>query len=384
MTTTKHKLRVGVIFGGRSSEHDISQKSAISILRSLNREKYEVTPIKITRTGQWVVGVSPNRSSSQQFKINDVDEEGFISLLDREPAYFHSLSFVPTDKSILISQDFDVIFPVLHGTYGEDGSIQGLFEVANVPYVGCGILGSALGMDKEKMKMIFRAQGLDTVNSRTYRRHCWENAPHSMMREIEQSLGYPCFVKPTNGGSSIGVSKVYNRHQLEQALQLAARYDQKIIVEQAINCRELSCSVLGNHDPVAYAIGETLVESDFYDYSAKYLDNTSQLIVPADIPKSLADQICQQAIKIFLTLDLCGLARVDFFLEKNTQRLFVNEVNTLPSLTPQCMYSRLCAAKGLSYSHLLDQLITLALERYADRQRNYTEICMPTLVGIPA
>ncbi len=367
MLTTEKKLRVGIIFGGRSCEHDVSLASAISVMAHLDTEKYEMVPIGISRSGQWLPGMPPKTLLARE---QEQEQEVIGEKLPAVPDHAHPVTAIADGSLLSMEETLDVVFPILHGANGEDGTVQGLLDLANVPYVGCGVLGSALGMDKEKMKLIFRAIGLSTVDALTFRRHCWEHAAEATLNNIEECLGYPCFVKPANGGSSIGVSKVYQRDGLERAIQLASEYDSKIIVEQAIACRELACSVLGNNDPTASVVGEVIVNQEFYDYHAKYFDTSSRTVVPADIPKPLADEIRHQAIQAFTALDLSGLARVDFFLEKETERLFINEVNTLPSFTQQCMYSRLCGASGLTYPLLLDHLIGLAIERHADRQRN--------------
>jgi D-alanine-D-alanine ligase len=266
----------------------------------------------------------------------------------------------------------DVIIPVLHGTYGEDGTLQGLLEMANVPYVGCGVLGSALGMDKEKMKMVFQAVGLPGVDYLVYRRNQWERAPETIMDAIEQRLGYPCFVKPVNLGSSVGINKAHERLELEHAINIAAEYDRKIIIERGINCRELECAVLGNDEPIASIVGEVISSGEFYDYNAKYIDNKSQTIIPADIPQATAEEVRRQAVTAFLALDLSGLARVDFFLDKESGQVYINEVNTMPGFTQISMYPKLWEASGLSYTELLDRLIELAIERHEDKQRNRT------------
>lgn len=368
MTATTRKLRVGIIFGGRSSEYEVSLTSAMSVIRYLDKEKYEVIPIGITREGKWMVGVTPaqllqaekeaSRSPGPTSVENPAIEPGPVSVVNASP--------------LLLGEKLDVIFPVLHGTYGEDGTVQGLLEMADVPYIGCGVLGAALGMDKEKMKLLFRAIGLPTVETFVCRRSEWRRSPEPLMDTITRTIGYPCFVKPANGGSSIGVSKVYTRAELAQALQLAARYDAKLVVEQAINCRELSCAVIGNDDPITSVVGEVIVAQDFYNYHAKYLDGTSYTVVPANIPRSISDEIRFQAVQAFRALDLSGLARVDFFLDVETEQVFINEVNTLPSFTRQCLYPKLCETIGLSYPLMLEHLIDLALERHADRHNNYT------------
>lgn len=370
MISTGKKLRVGVIFGGRSCEHEVSLASAIAVMAHLDTEKYEVVPIGITRAGQWIHGVSPltmlTEEQRQQALVEEEKPAGAVKVIPQEYQRTRSSESIqfPTEEKL------DVIFPILHGTYGEDGALQGLLDMLNIPYVGSGVLGSALGMDKEKMKLIFRAVGLSTVDTLTFRRSRWERSPALIIANIEQEIGYPCFVKPANGGSSIGITKVYHRDTLDQAILLAATYDSKIVVERAIKCRELACAVLGNDDPVASIVGEVIVSADFYDYRAKYLDGTSRTVVPAALPGSLTEEVRRQAIVAFLALDLCGLARVDFFLEEEKQQLFINEVNTLPSFTQQCMYPRLCEVSGLSYPLLLEHLINLAIERNTDRQRN--------------
>jgi D-alanine-D-alanine ligase len=268
----------------------------------------------------------------------------------------------------------DVIFPVLHGTYGEDGALQGLLEMANVPYVGCGVLGSALGMDKEKMKMIFSSVGLPTVEYLVCRRHEWERSPEVITNAVEESFGYPCFVKPVNLGSSVGVGKAHDRHELEHAINVAAEYDHKIIIERGLDCREAECAVLGNEQPIVSVVGEVISSNEFYDYRAKYIDGKSQTVIPADIAQEITAEVRQQAVQAFLALDLNGLARVDFFIEKGTNKVYINEVNTLPGFTEISMYPKLWEASGLPYPELLDRLIELAIERHADRQRNRTSL----------
>ncbi|HEV2661145.1 MAG TPA: D-alanine--D-alanine ligase family protein, partial [Ktedonobacteraceae bacterium] len=258
--------------------------------------------------------------------------------------------------------------------YGEDGALQGLLEMADVPYVGCGVLGAALGMDKEKMKMIFQNIGLPIIDYLVYRRNVWERTPASILDAVEQRLGYPVFVKPANLGSSVGINKAHNRNELVHAIQVAAEYDRKIVIERGINCRELECAVLGNDEPIVSVIGEIIASNEFYDYKAKYIDNKSQSIIPAQLPQATAEEIRRQAVQAFLALDLSGLSRVDFFLEKETNQVYINEVNTLPGFTEISMYPKLWAASGLPYPELLTRLIELAIERHADRQRNRTSL----------
>src|SRR2546423_2470458 len=370
---TKKKLRIGLVFGGRSGEHEVSLASATSVMANLDSDKYEVVPIGITKQGSWLLGTEPARmlATEQGAQPTTGPETTTSVTLTGDPSVRR---LIPLQSGEQLSDNgaVDVIFPVMHGTSGEDGALQGLLEMANVPYVGCGVLGSALGMDKEKMKMVFSSVGLPIVDYLVYRRNAWERSPETIMGAIEQHLGYPCFVKPVNLGSSVGVNKAHNRGELEHAIDVAAEYDRKIIIERGINCRELECAVLGNDEPLASVVGEVIASNEFYDYNAKYIDNKSQVIIPAAIPQTTAEEVRRQAIKAFLALDLSGLARVDFFLEKETGRVYINEVNTLPSFTAISMYPKLWEASGLPYPQLLDRLIELAVERHQDKQRNRT------------
>ena len=371
---TEKKLRIGLVFGGRSGEHDVSLASARSVMTNLDTNKYEVVPIGITRTGTWLLGTEPARLQAANENVSQEGAEGATTTavtLTGDPS-LRRLIPLQGNEPLQDNGALDVIFPVLHGTYGEDGTLQGLLEMANVPYVGCGVLGAALGMDKEKMKMIFKTLNLPGVDYLVYRRNEWERSPETILDAIERELGYPTFVKPVNLGSSVGINKAHNRVELAHAIQVAAEYDRKIIIEHGINCRELECAVLGNDEPLASVVGEIQASNEFYDYNAKYLDNKSQCIIPAAIPQTTAEEIRRQAVQAFLALDLSGLARVDFFLEKETGQVYINEVNTLPGFTEISMYPKLWEASGLPYAELLDRLIELALERHADRQRNRT------------
>jgi len=369
----KKKRRIGLVFGGRSGEHEVSLASATSVMANVDSDKYEVVPIGITKEGAWLLGIEPARLIAAEQSVSEgggVEETTAVTLTS-DPRLRR---LIPLEGSQPLEENgaLDIIFPVLHGTYGEDGTLQGLLEMANVPYVGCGVLGAALGMDKEKMKMVFQSVGLPSVDYLVYRRNEWERLPERIMDAIEQRLGYPCFVKPVNLGSSVGISKAHERGELEDAIHVAAQYDRKVIIERGINCRELECSVLGNDEPIASVVGEVIASNEFYDYNAKYLDNKSQVIIPADISQASAEEVRRQAITAFLALDLSGLARVDFFLEKEIGRIYINEVNTMPGFTQISMYPKLWEASGLSYAQLLDRLIELAIERHEDKQRNRT------------
>jgi D-alanine-D-alanine ligase len=346
-------------------------------MENLDPEKYEVIPIGITREGSWLLGAAPPAlqaaGAGAQAAISEGAPATTAVTLTGDPGVKR---LIPIQGSERLQDNgaLDVIFPVLHGTYGEDGSLQGLLEMANVPYVGCGVLGSALGMDKEKMKMLFQSVGLPIVDYLVYRRHLWERSPETVIAEIEQRLGYPCFVKPVNLGSSVGVNKAHQREELEHALRVAAEYDRKIIIERGLNCRELECAVLGNDEPIVSVVGEVIASNEFYDYNAKYIDNQSEIIIPAPIPQSTAEEVRNYALRAFAALDLSGLARIDFFLEKGTGKVYINEVNTMPGFTQISMYPKLWEASGIPYTELLDRLIELAIERHNDQQRNRTSL----------
>ncbi len=365
------KLRVGVIFGGRSGEHEVSLVSAQGIMSAMDREKYEIIPIGITKDGRWITQGDPMKllQSGGQCVAGEI----------AEPASSETQALVPAGRRDLIPgtceagfPQVDVIFPVLHGPYGEDGTVQGLLELANIPYVGAGVLGSALGMDKIAMKAIFRDYGLPVVEYLPLRRRDWERDPEAMMALVEETIGYPCFIKPANLGSSVGISKVHQRSELAPALNLAARYDRRMLAEQAVNAREIEVSVLGNDDPIASVPGEIVPCREFYDYIAKYIDDRSELIIPADLPPELTKRIQELAIAAFQAVDCAGMARVDFLLDKDTGELYIGELNTIPGFTPISMYPKLWEASGISYSELIDRLIELALERYADKSRSET------------
>ncbi|GAC1447182.1 MAG: D-alanine--D-alanine ligase [Ktedonobacteraceae bacterium] len=380
---SQKKLRVGLVFGGRSGEHEVSLASARAVMEQLDPATYDVVPIGITRAGTWLLGTSPDRllASGQSMALEGQEDAGGATNI-QQPTSVTFTSDPTVGRLIPLQSDvplgdrgaIDVIFPVLHGTYGEDGTLQGMLEMANIPYVGCGVLGSALGMDKEKMKMVFASAGLPNVNYIVFRRSNWERDPRTVLDKIEQQIGYPNFVKPVNLGSSVGVNKAHNREELSHALNVAAEYDHKIIIEQGIDCRECECAVLGNDEPIASVVGEVVASNEFYDYNAKYIDNKSRVIIPAELPSQMAQEIRRYAVEAFLALDLSGLARVDFFIEKETGKVYINEVNTLPGFTQISMYPKLWKASGVPYAELLDRLIALGLERHADRQRNRTSL----------
>jgi D-alanine-D-alanine ligase len=369
------KLRVGVIFGGRSGEHEVSLRSAASVLAALDREKYDPVLIGISKAGQWLVGGDPLQMLSEAAQSDRPE------LAEAAPADGSPTALVTQNGGLIPMVHYagarlpqmDVIFPVLHGPYGEDGTIQGLLEMANVAYVGAGVLASAVGMDKAIQKDLFRQYGLPVVNDVIVKRRDWEQDPDSVIADVESRVGYPAFVKPANMGSSVGITKVRERVGLGQALDLAAQYDRKLLVEVAVpDAREVECSVLGNDDPITSVCGEIVPHREFYDYVAKYADDSTELIVPANIPEAISTLIREMSRRAFLAMDCAGMARVDFLLTRDLRHIYLSEVNTIPGFTSVSMYARLFEATGISYAELLDRLIALALERHAERGRTKT------------
>ena len=374
------KPRVGVLFGGRSGEHEVSLLSAASILKAIDRKKFDVVPIGITKEGRWLAAADAagllegdKSAVARRLRAGDPEatpgakllHEGIPTLLAPVPG-----PQGPEGKAI------DVVFPVLHGTFGEDGTIQGLFELAGIAYVGSGVLGSSAGMDKDAMKRLFAQAGLPIVKHVTLLRSEWEASPRKAVAKIEASLKYPLFVKPANLGSSVGISKAHDRREPGPALDEAAKYDRKLIVEQGVGgtksrARELEVGVLGNDDPKASVVGEIIPGKEFYDYEAKYLSEGSVPVIPAKITRAQTKQIREMAVAAFRACDLAGLARVDFLMEPDgKRRIYLNEVNTLPGFTQISMYPKLWEATGIPYSDLITRLIELALERQEDKNRN--------------
>ncbi|GAB4274486.1 MAG: D-alanine--D-alanine ligase [Candidatus Rifleibacteriota bacterium] len=370
------KIRVGVIFGGRSGEHEVSLISAKSIMKALDPAKYEVVPVGITKKGAWLAGVKPDSM------LEDKSNPEKTCIPYSFQANKAGLNCDPSNKGLLIvdeSKDqskveLDILFPVVHGTYGEDGTLQGLLEQADMPYVGCGVLASAVGMDKTIAKRLFRDAGLTVGKFKEILRNDWKKNPDKVLQQIENEFTFPCFVKPVNSGSSVGISKATNREKLIEAIDLAARFDRKILIESFVNGREIEVSVLGNDDPIASLPGEIVPCNDFYDYSAKYIDDRSELKIPADLSKEITEEIRSLAIKAYRAIDCSGMARVDFFLERGTNRIIINEINTIPGFTKISMYPKLWEATGVSYSELCDRLIQLALERYKEKQESLSAI----------
>lgn len=362
------RLRVGVLFGGKSGEHEVALVSAESVIANLDRNRYEVIPIGITKHGKWVHHpqvlefLKHNASKVTELPMIGFSEPGGQLLVSLDPA-----------KQLPEPLGLDLVFPVLHGTFGEDGTVQGLLELADIPYVGSGVTGSATGMDKIIMKRIFKAYGLPIVNFVETTRRQWRNAPDTVLAAIEANLSYPVFVKPANLGSSVGISKAKTKADCRLALDLAARYDRRLIIEQAVpNAREIEIGALGNEQPMVSIAGEVNPSNEFYDYNAKYVDGQSSLAIPAELTPAQRDLIASIACQAFTALDLAGLARVDFLINAATDEVFLSEVNTMPGFTSISMYPRLWAASGLSYPQLLDRLIELALERHRDKRLNQT------------
>ncbi len=421
----KRKLRVGILFGGKSGEHEVSIASGQSVWDALDKNKYEAVPIAIDRQGRWLAGGAAlkqlkggeggeggegeeggegrtqNAQRSSRGREGEEGEEGgeggrrkaeggeqaaardsqsnldITSLVTRHSPVLRDVSpkgglthgSPATRRSPLA--DIDVVFPILHGPMGEDGTVQGLLELADIPYVGAGVAASAVGMDKELMKTIFAAHGLPIVNYLCIKRREWDRRSEQEVRDIEAQLSYPVFVKPVNLGSSVGVSKVHTRAELEPAIALACTFDRKVLIEQGMNAREVECSVLGNDEPIVSVVGEVRTRRrEFYDYIAKYTDGEADLIIPADLPADKAEEIRALAVRAYRAVDCAGMARVDFFMERESDKVYLNELNTIPGFTRFSMYPKLWEASGLSYAELIDRLIALALERYADKKRS--------------
>jgi D-alanine-D-alanine ligase len=433
--TALKRLRVGVIYGGRSGEHEVSLASAAAVFTHLDRSKYEPVPIRVDKDGRWTIADKPPSAMSAAETIEHARLEaahtpqaigqtagghgthgshsqhgqhsqhsqhgaphthGASHLHDRRNRNVREVYLVahPSEETILsidrraragadaadsqalvTGMGLDVMFPVMHGPYGEDGTVQGLLELANLPYIGCGVLASAVGMDKAMMKVVFAARGLPIVDYVVIRRGDWLANPDAVLQTLPGRLAFPLFVKPANLGSSVGISKVKAIEELRAAIDLAAEYDRKILVESGVpNPREIECAVLGNDDPQVSVAGEIIPSREFYDYESKYLDEGSRTLIPADLPAPLAEEIRQLARSAFLAIDGAGMARVDFLLERDRGRLYVNEVNTIPGFTTISMYSKLWQATGVEYPQLLDRLVQLALERHGEKQQLRTSV----------
>ena len=405
------KIRVGILFGGRSGEHEVSLLSAASVVKAIDKTKYEVVPIGITKDGRWLTaehaerllhgdaalsgagsGTDKNVRTTQTLRAGDPEAtpgaavlaSGSSVVVPPEPRRESALQPFQTDAKVADiglrraadrAINVDVIFPVLHGTFGEDGTIQGLLELADMAYVGAGVLGSAAGMDKDVMKALFRTARLPIVKHVTVLRSAWESAPKKVEKLVESKVKYPVFVKPANLGSSVGISKAHDRKELGPAIEEAAKFDRKIVIEEGVGgkkhkAREIECAVLGNDDPKASVAGEIVPCKEFYDYDAKYLAEGSELVIPAKLSKAEMKRVQALAVAAFQAVDCSGLARVDFLMDPKSRKMYVNEINTMPGFTAISMYPKLWAATGVSYPELIDRLIQLGMERHRDKKRN--------------
>ena len=377
------KLRVGIIYGGRSGEHEVSIASAAAVVQNLDKQRYEAIPIRIEKDGRWIIADRLPASSSAA-EVIEQSRAQTAQRLGRGGREAHLVAH-PGDEQIMTIERgnspaitglaLDVVFPVLHGPYGEDGTVQGLLELANIPYVGAGVLSSAVGMDKAVAKLVFAAKGLPQSPYLVVLRSEWMAAPAKIKKDVSSKLGYPVFVKPANLGSSVGISKAKSEADLPGAIETAAEFDRKIVIEAAVpNAREIEIAVLGNDKPEVSVPGEVIPSREFYDYEAKYLDDTSQTIIPADLPAKVTAEVKRLAVEAFSALDCAGMARVDFLMDRATGKLYVNEINTIPGFTTISMYSKMWAASGVPYPELLDRLITLARERHAEKQQIRTSL----------
>ncbi|PYT93960.1 MAG: D-alanine--D-alanine ligase A [Acidobacteria bacterium] len=363
----KKRLRVGILFGGRSGEHEVSLASAASVIRGLDPDKYEALPIGITKEGHWLIG------GAAQKMLPEVLKGGQRVMMTADPT---DAALIPLDRSGG-GQRIDVVFPVMHGTFGEDGTIQGLLDLAGLPFVGAGVLGSAIGMDKDVAKRLLQVAKIPVVPWIAVQRADWERIPKEIQKAVEKKFKYPVFVKPATLGSSVGMTKVHSRAEFAGALNLAAGFAMKILVEQCVVGREIEVSVLGNHDPKASIPGEIVPHREFYDYTAKYLEEGSQILIPAKLKPAQTNKIQKYAVEAFRALELNGMARVDFFVEKKAGKIYLNEVNTIPGFTSISMYPKMWEASGIPFRELIDKLIELALEMHREKARTKYAIELP-------
>ncbi len=362
------KLNVMVVFGGKSGEHEVSLMSATSVLKAIDKEKYNIITVGITKQGIWKLYRGPideiQTGEWENIADKEAENEGFIT----------HMSLLPTDngKGIVTlgngeTQKIDVIFPILHGPFGEDGTIQGLFEMINVPYVGTGVLASSLAMDKAMTKKLLKAEGIPQAKYHIIMLKDYKENSEKIIQKIEEDFEYPIFVKPANMGSSVGITKANNIEKLKEAIELAGKYDRKIVIEETIDGKEIECAVLGNEDPIASLPAEIIPSSEFYDYNDKYFNGTSKYEIPPKLPKDKIEEIQRISIEVYKLLGCSGLSRVDVFIEKNTNRILLNEVNTMPGFTKISMYPKMWEATGIKYTDLIDKLIELAIQCFKDR-----------------
>jgi D-alanine-D-alanine ligase len=376
MTIEKKRLRIGVLFGGRSGEHEVSLISAASVIQALDPAKYEAVPIGITKDGRWLAGTAAHKMLPPV--LSEVLRSGERVMLSADP---NVAALVPVSDSRSDVLRVDVVFPVLHGTFGEDGTVQGLLDLAGLPYVGSGVLGSAVGMDKDMQKRLFLQAKLPVGDFLAIGRAEWEQSRSKVLRAIQKKFRFPVFVKPATLGSSVGMTKAHNAKELAAAIDLAAEFAQKILVERAIRGREIEVSVLGNENPKASIPGEIVPHREFYDYAAKYLEEGTRLLIPAKLTRAQVKRFQEYAVRAFRSLECLGMARLDFFLEHRTRRILLNEINTIPGFTSISMYPKLWEASGLSYRDLLDRLIELALAQHREKQRTKYTIELPAIAA---
>lgn len=363
------KIRIGLLFGGRSGEHEVSLRSALAIQRALDSSKYDVTPIGITKHGQWVIGPAAQAALTGAGNLADLPANSVEAVLPGKPHAGGLLHLTNPNTPSTVAAELDVVFPVLHGTFGEDGTLQGLLELADLPYVGAGVTASSVGMDKGVFKAVMQGAGIPVLPYQVVLRSAIETDLEAILTAAEHAFHYPVFTKPCNLGSSVGISKAENRAQLAAGLQEAARWDRRVLIEQGIPARELEISILGNDRPIASIVGEIRPRRAFYDYVAKYISDDSELLIPAPISPELAQIVQSYAIAAYKAIDGSGLARVDFLLDRDRGELYINEINTMPGFTEISMYPKLWEASGISFEELVDRLVALALERHSDRQR---------------
>lgn len=369
------RIRVALIFGGKSGEHEVSLASARSVANTLDKNKYDVSLIGITKEGHWLSGGNPLKEliSRTQSPLLKSGLNGEVATSENTRRELVTAEQMVENASPLHAAD--VVFPLVHGPMGEDGTIQGLLELADMAYVGAGVAASAVGMDKQLMKDVFRAHGLPVVEEVVVLRSDWDSDPSGVVDRVEAKVGYPCFCKPANLGSSVGITKARTREELSKGIGEAGRFDRKIMVERGLDAREIECSVLGNDKPIVSLPGEIIPLREFYDYAAKYDDATgTQLIVPADLSLDKTREVQMRALQAFQAIDCSGMARVDMFIERGSEKLYVNEINTIPGFTAVSMYPKMWEASGMSYSQLIDKLIELALARHADKKRNESTV----------
>ncbi|MBD3330233.1 D-alanine--D-alanine ligase [Candidatus Peregrinibacteria bacterium] len=354
------KTNLAIVFGGKSGEYEVSLVSSSAVIDAVDTDKYNVIELGITENGSWLIG----QNCLKKFKEKDYSDLRAVSL--SMDSNFRGLNIKGSDERLNV----DLFFPVLHGPYGEDGTIQGMFEMANIPYVGCGVLASSTCMDKIQCKAILNAYGIPTVPSVAFNRETFNKDPNLILKQIEDEIGLPAFIKPANMGSSVGINKAKTNEGVINAINIAFNYDRKILVEKALRARELECAILGNYDPIALAVGEVIVGGEFYDFNDKYVDGKSYTVVPAEIDSKITEKVKLLSLEAYKALDCSGLSRVDTFLDLDTGEIFMNEINTLPGFTSISMYPKMAEHYGLSYPELVEELIAYAFSRHAEKQKN--------------